>query len=73
MMRLTCRLKNMQNPSGVIRTHFDHALTERKVVVLYCQNIDCPDGYLFAEKIAEEGYSVSVYKGGWQEWKASGL
>jgi len=66
-------LKKYAKSINVIKTHFDHALTERKVVVLYCQNIDCPDGYLFAKKIAEEGYSVSVYKGGWQEWKASGL
>ena len=66
-------LKKYAKSANMIRTHFDHALTERKVIVLYCQNMDCPDGYLFAKKIAEEGYSVSVYKGGWQEWKASGL
>ena len=66
-------LKKYVKSIGMIRAHFDHALTERKVIVLYCQNIDCPDGYMFAKKIAEQGYSVSVYKGGWQEWKASGL
>ena len=66
-------LKKYAKSINMIKTHFDHGLAERKVLVLYCQNIDCPDGYLFAKKIAEEGYSVSVYQGGWQEWKASGL
>lgn len=66
-------LKKYTKSINMIRADFDRALTERKIIVLYCQNIDCPDGYLFAKKIAEEGYSVSVYKGGWQEWKASGL
>ena len=56
-----------------IMKRLDQGLAERKVIVLYCQNYNCPDAYLFAKKIAEKGYSTSVYKGGWQEWKASGL
>ncbi|MDG1357875.1 MAG: rhodanese-like domain-containing protein [Akkermansiaceae bacterium] len=56
-----------------IEERLDQALAARKVVVLYCQNYTCPDAYLFAKKIAAKGYSCSVYKGGWQEWKASGL
>lgn len=52
---------------------FDRALKEGKVIVIYCQNLNCPDAYLFAKGISAEGYSVSVYKGGWEEWKASGL
>jgi len=51
----------------------DEGLAEQKVIVLYCQNYSCPDAYLFAKKVAEIGYSTSVYKGGWQEWKGSGL
>ena len=51
----------------------DEGLAERKLIVLYCQNYACPDAYRFAEKIAKKGYSTSIYKGGWQEWKVSGL
>lgn len=56
-----------------IKEVFDRALADGKVIVIYCQNLNCPDAYLFAQKIASEGYSVSVYKAGWEEWNASGL
>lgn len=51
----------------------DKGLAQRKLIILYCQNYNCPDAYLFAKKLSEIGYSSSVYKGGWQEWKESGL
>ena len=51
----------------------EQALKGGKAVVLYCQNVNCPDAYKTARKLAQLGHSVSVYKGGWQEWKKSGL
>ena len=49
------------------------ALAEKKIIVLYCQNVKCPDAYAVAKKLALLGHSVSVYKGGWEEWKQAGL
>ncbi|MGB2403526.1 MAG: rhodanese-like domain-containing protein [Akkermansiaceae bacterium] len=58
---------------GKFVEQLDKGLAENKVIVLYCQNYNCPDAYLFAKKVADLGYSTSVYKGGWQEWRDSGL
>ena len=51
----------------------DDAVASGKVIVLYCQNVQCPDGYLVGKEMIEMGYSVSLYKGGWEEWKAMGF
>lgn len=51
----------------------EQALASGKTVVLYCQNLNCPDAYKTAQKLVKLGHSVSVYKGGWEEWKKSGL
>lgn len=55
------------------RKLIEQALADNKIVVLYCQNIKCPDAYAVARKLAALGYSVSIYKGGWEEWRQSGL
>ena len=52
---------------------FDAAVSADKIIVLYCLDEDCPDGRSTARKLAKDGYSTSVYTGGWKEWKASGL
>jgi rhodanese-related sulfurtransferase len=49
------------------------ALKAGKVLVLYCADVNCPDGYAVAKKLSAAGYSTSLYKGGWEEWKAAGL
>jgi len=51
----------------------DAALAARQTIVLYCQNTECPDAYAVAKKLIPLGYSVSIYKGGWEEWKRAGL
>lgn len=51
----------------------DTAVAAGKILVLYCTNLDCPDGYAVGKEMAEMGYSVSIYKGGWEEWKAAGF
>ncbi|NNC87970.1 MAG: rhodanese-like domain-containing protein [Akkermansiaceae bacterium] len=55
------------------RGEFDAAVKDGKVIVFYCANDDCPDGYNAAKILAKKGYSSAVYKGGYAEWKASGL
>ncbi len=66
-------LKKYAGLINVTKGQFDNAIATGKVIVIYCQNLNCPDAYIFAKKIAADGYSISVYKGGWEEWKASGL
>ena len=55
------------------RPELDAAVKAGKILVLYCADEDCPDGYAVAKLLAEEGYSSSLYKGGWREWKQAGL
>ena len=55
------------------KAEIDAAVIAGKVIVLYCTDLDCPDGRNTARLLAKEGYSTSVYKGGWKEWKVSGL
>lgn len=66
----------LKNYDAVIRErkqHLDQALASNKIIVLYCQNTECPDAYGVAKKLIILGYSVSIYKGGWEEWKRAGL
>ena len=49
------------------------AVAAGKVVVLYCANSRCPDGYAVAKMLAPKGYDVSIYKNGWEEWKMAGF
>jgi len=51
----------------------DNALAAGQTIVLYCQNTECPDAYAVAKKLITRGYSVSIYKGGWEEWKRAGF
>lgn len=49
------------------------ALLDGKEIVLYCGSEDCNDSHIVAEMIAKRGIPVSVYSGGWMEWKAIGM
>ena len=62
-------------PLSLVKTQagIDAAVAGGKVLVLYCQNVDCPDGYSVGKEMAEMGYSVALYKGGWEEWKEMGF
>ncbi|MFK7909045.1 MAG: rhodanese-like domain-containing protein [Akkermansiaceae bacterium] len=53
--------------------NIEQAIKAGKTVVLYCQNVNCPDAYKTGQKLIKLGHSVSIYKGGWEEWKKSGL
>lgn len=44
-----------------------------KQVVLYCTDSACPDARTVAERLAGRGHSVSIFEGGYAEWKSSGL
>ncbi len=49
------------------------ALSEGKIIVLYCGAADCHDSHIVAQMIAERGIPISVYSGGWAEWKEVGI
>lgn len=51
----------------------DAALKANKVMVLYCQNLKCPDAYKVAKKFSLQGHAVTLYKGGWEEWGKAGF
>ena len=55
------------------KTVLDNAVAADQVIVLYCANVKCPDGYTVAKLLSARGYAVSLYKGGWEEWKATGF
>lgn len=42
-------------------------------VVTYCANAHCDLSHKAAEFLAAKGFAVAVYKGGVEEWLASGL
>ena len=56
-----------------VKPQLDAAAAGGKAIVLYCQGESCPDSHTTAEALAERGYDVSVYPGGWDEWKAVGV
>ena len=55
------------------RGTLDAAVNSNKVIVLYCDGENCPDAHNTALALARHGYSTSVYRGGWAEWKEVGL
>lgn len=55
------------------RDQIDEAIAHGKVIVLYCDGEDCPDAHNTAKAFAERGYSTSIYRGGWAEWKQAGM
>ncbi|MBT8043991.1 MAG: hypothetical protein KJO79_03490 [Verrucomicrobiae bacterium] len=55
------------------RPEIDAAVQAGKILVTYCQNVNCPDAHKLAKKLSLLGYDVSVYGGGWEQWKHAGL
>ena len=55
------------------KPQLDAAVEAGKAIVLYCDGSDCPNAHNAAIGLADRGYSCSVYPGGWEEWKASGM
>ena len=49
------------------------ALAEKKVIVVYCTNLLCPDARAVATHLADYGYSSSTLTGGWESYKETGL
>ncbi|MEP4078234.1 rhodanese-like domain-containing protein [Haloferula sp.] len=55
------------------KPRMESALKEGKTIVIYCGGADCHDSHIVGKMIAERGIPVSVYPGGWAEWKEVGI
>jgi rhodanese-related sulfurtransferase len=54
-------------------TKFSGLLKKYNSIVTYCSEMSCTDSELLAQKLIELGFTtVSVYKGGYDEWLANG-
>lgn len=65
--------KSFSHKFPELKNQLDAAVKTEKSIVLYCTDRDCPDAQAVANKLSSKGYAVSVYAGGWDEWKVSGL
>ena len=66
-------LKSFEKSFESSRSTLDSAVNEGKQIVIYCQSEKCSDSYKMAQSLSKSGYNVSVFKGGWELWKMSGL
>lgn len=66
-------LKSFDKSFSKNQSAIDAALAEGKKLVIYCQSEKCTDSNKMAKVMSEMGYKVSVFKGGWELWKMSGL
>lgn len=66
-------LKNFEAGLQSFRQNLADARASGRTVVIYCADEDCPDSLTTARKLARLGYSTSVYRGGWKEWRSAGL
>lgn len=50
------------------------AISKDKLLVTYCDGVDCNSSMQLAAKLFEAGFTnVRVFFSGWQEWKSRGL
>lgn len=53
---------------------FAREVPRERSLIVYCSGPDCEGGMIVARALARLGYSrVRVFRGGWEEWQASGL
>ena len=55
------------------RPRLEAAAAAGRPVVVYCTDTQCPDAGKVAGSLAERGIPVSIYPGGWEEWRAVGI
>jgi rhodanese-related sulfurtransferase len=66
-------LKSFDKNIDSTKITLDAAMAAGKKIVIYCQSEKCPDSFRMAQVLSKSGYDVSVFKGGWELWKMSGL
>ncbi|NWK54041.1 rhodanese-like domain-containing protein [Verrucomicrobiaceae bacterium N1E253] len=66
-------VKKFDSTFSEMKPSLDEARQADQIIVLYCQNEKCPYAYQVAKKLSAKGYKVTIYNGGWDEWKHAGL
>ena len=66
-------LKSFEKSFENSRSTLDAAVVAGKKIIIYCQSEKCSDSYKMAQVLSKYGYKVSIFKGGWELWKMSGL
>lgn len=66
-------LKHFEKSYPANQAQIAQAVAEGKILVVYCANQVCVDSHRMAGKLAERGYNASVFKGGWELWRETGL
>lgn len=57
----------------VRRPELKAAKASGKPIIIYCTGPLCSDARTVARNLSVNGFSSSVFSGGWDEWKAAGL
>lgn len=66
-------LKHYEKSYPANKSTIAAAKSEGKVLIVYCANEVCVDSHKMANQLAIEGFDSSVFKGGWELWKETGL
>ena len=66
-------LKTFDTGVNSFLQNLEGARSSGRKIVIYCADLNCPDSLTTARKLARMGYSTSVYRGGWKEWRSAGL
>ncbi len=66
-------LKSFEKSFVASKSIIDDAKSAGKKIVIYCQSEKCQSSDKMAQRFSERGYNVSIFKGGWELWKMSGL
>lgn len=70
---LSVPLKQVEKNYVIKQGEIEAAVKSGKLLVVYCANLECKDSHKMAVWLAEKGYDVSVFEGGWEMWKQAGL
>ncbi len=65
--------KSFSKAYPATKAALDRAVADGKVLVLYCADENCPDAYAVGKRLSVEGYSTTIYEGGWKEWQQVGM
>jgi len=65
--------KKLEKELPAIKPQLDAAVKAGQIIVVYCQNKKCPYAHTVAKKLSAHGYTVTIYRGGLDEWKSAGF
>ena len=66
-------LRSFEKSFMASKSTIDEAVARGREIVIYCQSERCKSSDKMAQALSKYEYNVSVFKGGWELWKLSGL